>query len=150
MMGIGLLLNPVTEELLMRGSLIHQLGLMLHLWLVPIAVGFVLNAVLHFYQGWWAQVSHVLFFSLVLGLLYSPMGLAGAIVEHAIADVFPILTLRYQAWRVRRERTCSCRGYGLTATGADGATEQGVPRRGSVAGVIRTEHERLQIVFSSG
>jgi hypothetical protein len=110
MMGTALLMNPVTEELLMRGIFIYQLGLVLHSWVLPIAIGFILNTLLHAYQGLWVQATHAVFFTLVVTLLYSPLGLAGAIGAHSLADAIPILRLRHQVVRIRRaSRLSSCR-----------------------------------------
>ncbi len=55
--------NPFTEELVMRGILIHQWGLLLGSPAVPIVVGLVLNSLLHWYQGWRMQLWHALFFA---------------------------------------------------------------------------------------
>src|SRR5689334_23400652 len=44
--------NPFLEEIVMRGILIHQWALALGSPVLPIIVGFLLNGVLHWYQGW--------------------------------------------------------------------------------------------------
>ncbi|HEX6397096.1 MAG TPA: CPBP family intramembrane glutamic endopeptidase [Steroidobacteraceae bacterium] len=88
--------NPFTEEIVMRGILIHQWGLLLGSPVIPIAVGLLLNGALHWYQGWRMQMWHALFFCAVVTLLYSPWGLAGAITAHLFGDVFPLLFLRRQ------------------------------------------------------
>lgn len=85
--------NPIVEELVMRGVLIHQWGAMLGSPLVPIAVGFVLNGVLHWYQGWRMQLWHAQFFAAAVILLYSPWGLPAAMVAHVFGDVLPLLLL---------------------------------------------------------
>ncbi len=96
--------NPFVEELVMRGILIHQWGLMLGSPVLPIAVGFLLNALLHLYQGWRMQLWHALYFVMAVVLLYSPWGLAAAMVAHLFGDVFPILAMRNQLKYVRRSR----------------------------------------------
>jgi hypothetical protein len=87
-------MNPFTEELAMRGVLIHHWALDLGSPAWPIATGFVLNALLHLYQGWRLQLWHALYFVVAVTLLYSPWGLGAAIVAHVLGDVVPIVTLR--------------------------------------------------------
>ena len=96
-----MVMNPFVEELVMRGILIHQWGLALGSPVLPIAVGFVLNALLHWYQGWRMQFWHALFFLLAVGLLYSPFGLAAAITAHALGDVLPFIGMRRNLLRGR-------------------------------------------------
>jgi membrane protease YdiL (CAAX protease family) len=96
--------NPFTEELVMRGILIHQWGQLLGSPLLPIAVGFGLNATLHWYQGWRMQLWHALFFTTAVCLLYSPWGLTAAITAHVFGDVLPFLALRNNLRRARKER----------------------------------------------
>lgn len=99
-----MVMNPFVEELVMRGILIHQWGIVLGSAAVPIAVGFVLNASLHAYQGWRMQLFHALFFAFVVILLYSSFGLASAITAHVFGDVLPILHLRRNQLRARADR----------------------------------------------
>jgi membrane protease YdiL (CAAX protease family) len=99
-----LLLNPVTEELVMRGILVHQLGQLVESPAIPIALGLAANAALHSYQGARLVAWHLLFCSLALALLYSPLGLLGAIGAHAVGDAVPILTLRRLAREYRKSR----------------------------------------------
>lgn len=96
--------NPFVEELVMRGVLIHQWGVILGSPVVPIIVGFLLNALLHIYQGWRMQMWHGLFFTVAVTLLYSPWGLPAAMVAHVFGDVLPLMTLRNQLRYVRRKR----------------------------------------------
>lgn len=96
--------NPFTEELVMRGILIHQWGLLLGSPAIPIAIGLVLNGALHWYQGWRMQLWHAMFFCIVVTLLYSPWGLAAAITAHVFGDVMPFLHLRRQLLRARADR----------------------------------------------
>ena len=86
--------NPFVEELVMRGILIHHWGLMLGSPLLPIAVGFLLNGALHWYQGWRMQTWHAMYFAVAVWLLYSPWGLPAAMAAHVLGDVLPILLLR--------------------------------------------------------
>ena len=96
--------NPFVEELVMRGILIHQWGLMLGSPVLPIIVGFLLNAALHLYQGWRVQLWHAMFFGAAVYLLYSPWGLPAAIVAHVLGDVLPIVVLRRQLKLIRKSR----------------------------------------------
>lgn len=95
--------NPFTEELVMRGILIHQWTLLLGSATIPIIVGFMLNALLHAYQGWRMQLWHSMFFIVVVYLLFN-WGLVAAITAHVFGDVAPILTLRRELRRVRAHR----------------------------------------------
>jgi membrane protease YdiL (CAAX protease family) len=85
--------NPFVEELVMRGVLIHQWGLVLGSPVVPVIVGFLLNGALHWYQGWRMQAWHATYFAVAVWLLYSPWGLPAAMVAHVLGDVLPILLL---------------------------------------------------------
>lgn len=96
--------NPIVEELVMRGILIHQWGEMIGSPLLPILIGFFLNAALHLYQGWRVQLWHAMFFAAAVYLLYSPWGLPAAIVAHILGDVLPIVALRRQLEVIRRSR----------------------------------------------
>ena len=96
--------NPFTEELVMRGILIHQWGLLLGSPVVPIVVGFVLNSLLHWYQGWRMQLWHALYFGVAVSLLYSPWGLIAAITAHVFGDLAPVISLRRQLLRARNEQ----------------------------------------------
>jgi len=96
--------NPFTEELVMRGILIHQWSLLLGSPVIPIVVGLVLNSLLHWYQGWRMQPWHALYFALAVGLLYSPWGLIAAITAHVFGDLAPVISLRRQLRRARAER----------------------------------------------
>lgn len=86
--------NPFVEELVMRGVLIHQWGLVLGSPVLPIAIGFLLNGALHWYQGWRMQAWHAMYFAVAVWLLYSPWGLPAAMAAHVLGDVLPILLLK--------------------------------------------------------
>lgn len=97
-------LNPVTEELLMRGILVHQFTGVLGSPVVPILAGLVLNALLHSYQGSKQVIWHAIFYGCSVALLFSPLGLAGCVGFHFLGDALPILSLPQQALRCRRAR----------------------------------------------
>ena len=96
--------NPFTEELVMRGILIHQWALHMGSAVIPIAVGFVLNSLLHWYQGWRVQLWHALYFAVAVCLLYSKWGLVAAITAHVFGDVLPFVVLRRNLLRARAGR----------------------------------------------
>lgn len=96
--------NPFVEELVMRGILIHQWGEMIGSPVLPVIIGFFLNAALHLYQGWRVQLWHAMFFGAAVYLLYSPWGLPAAIAAHVLGDVLPIVALRRQLRVIRRSR----------------------------------------------
>jgi hypothetical protein len=93
--------NPFTEELVMRGILVHHWGLLLGSAVIPIVVGLVLNGLLHWYQGWRMQPWHAMYFATAVALLYSPWGLAAAITAHVLGDVLPFVHLRRNLLRAR-------------------------------------------------
>jgi membrane protease YdiL (CAAX protease family) len=93
--------NPFTEELVMRGILIHQWGLLLGSAVIPVIVGLVLNALLHGYQGWRMQPWHAMYFATSVALLYSPWGLIAAVTAHVLGDVLPFVHLRRNLQRAR-------------------------------------------------
>jgi membrane protease YdiL (CAAX protease family) len=96
--------NPFTEELVMRGILIHQWGLILGSAVAPIVIGFLLNGALHWYQGWRMQLWHALFFAMAVTLLYSPWGLTAAFAAHVLGDVLPTVHIRRNLLAARKAR----------------------------------------------
>jgi hypothetical protein len=98
-----MLFNPFTEELVMRGILVYHWGLVLGSPVIPVIVGFVLNALLHWYQGWRMQLWHALFYCLAVYLLYE-WSLIACITAHVLGDVLPFITLRREQRRVRAAR----------------------------------------------
>lgn len=98
-------LNPVTEELCFRGLLVHQLGMWSGSVWLGVAVGAVANTVNHLYQGWLLTSFHLAFFGLAVCILYSPLGLLGAIGFHFAADALPFLFIRSDLrWYVAARR----------------------------------------------
>lgn len=99
------LLNPITEEVVFRGVLVYALGTLVGSHALTVGVGLVLTLLAHTYQGSQALVSHVFFYAVVIGLLFSPLGLLGAIGFHFAGDIVPVATFGYQMRRwVRRRR----------------------------------------------
>lgn len=98
------LLNPITEELLFRGILVHQFGILLSLPLLAIAIGFLINLGNHIYQGIWQITTHLPFFIIAVVLLYSPFGLLGAIGFHIAGDAYPFMVLKRDAINYRKRQ----------------------------------------------
>jgi membrane protease YdiL (CAAX protease family) len=90
----AVVLNPVTEEFLFRGILVHQLSLITGSVAIPLVVGLSAMLAVHFYQGWRAIPGLILVYIFVVALLFSPMGLAGAIGFHLVADLDPLFTFK--------------------------------------------------------
>jgi membrane protease YdiL (CAAX protease family) len=97
-------LAPVTEELLFRGILVHQLALASGSIAPALAVGLVVNVACHFYQGPWQIPTHAALFALNAVLLFSPLGLIGAIGAHVALNVLVSATLRRQQRRYHARR----------------------------------------------
>lgn len=100
--------NPWTEEILFRGVLIYALGVYIGSFPKAIALGLIINLTVHLYQGHAALISHAIFYLVVISILFSPLGMAGAIGFHIAGDVLPVVTFRKQMvlWkaRMREER----------------------------------------------
>lgn len=98
--------NPVIEELLFRGVLVYQTALVLGSPWLPLAVGLVVNIGTHWYQGARSMRIHVPFYAIAVALLFSPLGLAGAIGFHVAGDVVPMTLFKRQlaAFRNRHRR----------------------------------------------
>ena len=88
--------NPVIEELLFRGVLVYQTALAVRSVWWPIAAGLIVNIGTHWYQGARSMRIHVPFYFISVALLFSPLGLAGAIGFHVAGDVVPMLSFRRQ------------------------------------------------------
>jgi membrane protease YdiL (CAAX protease family) len=95
------LLNPVIEELLFRGVLVYQTALAIGSVWLPIAAGLVINVGNHWYQGRRSMLIHVPFFATAVALLFSPLGLAGAIGFHFAGDIVPMSLTRRQLRQFR-------------------------------------------------
>ena len=93
--------NPIVEELIFRGILVHQFGLILGSATIPILSGLAAHLANHIYQGKWGLATHVPFFVLVTALLYSPAGLLGAIGFHVAGDLLPVRGMKEAMQRYR-------------------------------------------------
>ena len=93
--------NPIVEELLFRGILVHQFGLILGSATIPILSGLAAHLANHIYQGTWGLATHVPFFMLATALLYSPAGLLGAVGFHVAGDLLPVRGMKNAMLRYR-------------------------------------------------
>ncbi len=100
-----LMVNPFVEEIVSRGLLVYALGHTLGTPWPGIALGLVFCIVLHLYQGRTAIGFHIGFYLVTVALLYSPLGLLGAIACHFLADTQALRTERivrgHRLWRAR-------------------------------------------------
>ena len=88
--------NPVIEELLFRGVLVYQAALATNTIWTPLLVGFAVSVGNHWYQGRRMMALHVPFYWVAVGLLFSPLGLGGAIGFHFAGDVVPVSMMARQ------------------------------------------------------
>jgi membrane protease YdiL (CAAX protease family) len=95
------LLNPVVEELVFRGILVHHLGDVTGYVAGTVVLGFVANAANHAYQGISLQGAHAAAYTCIIGLLFSPFGLIGAIGFHFGADLVPLALMKRDVRRYR-------------------------------------------------
>jgi len=94
--------NPVIEEILFRGVLIYQASLVIGSPWLPMAAGLAVNIGNHWYQGGRSMLLHVPFFAVAVALLFSPLGLAGAIGFHFAGDIVPMALARRQLRQFRQ------------------------------------------------
>jgi membrane protease YdiL (CAAX protease family) len=96
--------NPFTEELIFRGLLVHQFARVgAPLWLA-VLVGALVNVANHWYQGRALVRSHLAFYAWSVVLLYSPVGMLGAMGFHFLADIWPSLYQRQMLEEYRAQR----------------------------------------------
>lgn|GEM_PF-3354382 len=98
------LANPVVEELIFRGLLVHQHAELNGNLARALLIGAVVNATNHAYQGWRAAPFHLMFYAAAVGLMYSPYGLAASIGLHYVADAVPLLALQERLRKYRQAR----------------------------------------------
>jgi membrane protease YdiL (CAAX protease family) len=135
---IALLLNPFTEELVFRGVLVHQLGMVTGSVPLAAGLGLMLCLVGHLHQGILASPFHAAFFATTVLLLYTRLGLAGAIGLHFVADVAPQTGFLKALWRrdrktlSRKPRTNALRQVSTKAASQpSGSAEPGLPDKAS-------------------
>lgn len=106
-MWIGVcILNPITEELLFRGILVYQLGEAIGNTELAVLLGFFVTLANHAYQGLRSVLLHSLYYVFAIGLLFSPMGMMGAIGMHFAGDIVPVSLMKrnLKSYRERHRR----------------------------------------------
>lgn len=98
------ILNPITEELIFRGVLVHQLSLYTNNYYLAIILGLFVSVGNHIYQGRLHIITHTGFYIFTVTLLYSDVGLIGSIGFHLAGDIFPFMWLKYQVNNYKQRR----------------------------------------------
>lgn len=116
MIAMAALINPVVEELMFRGLLVYQLVVVgSPVWLA-LLVGALVNATNHAYQGRLGVVFHLTFYAAAVGLLFSPVGLVGAIGFHFGGGLLPVIQYRAHLRAYRAARRARRSNAGLQRT----------------------------------
>lgn len=98
------ILNPITEELIFRGVLVHQLGIYINNYYLAISLGLFVTVGNHIYQGRLHIITHIIFYIFTVTLLYSDVGLVGSIGFHLAGDIYPFMRLKYEANNYKKRR----------------------------------------------
>jgi membrane protease YdiL (CAAX protease family) len=98
------ILNPITEELIFRGVLVHQLSLYTNNYYLAIFLGLFVSVGNHIYQGRLHIITHIVFYIFTVTLLYSDVGLIGSIGFHLAGDIYPFMRLKYEANNYKKRR----------------------------------------------
>ena len=98
------ILNPITEELIFRGVLVHQLGIYINNYYLAIILGLFVTVGNHIYQGRLHIITHIIFYIFTVTLLYSDIGLVGSIGFHLAGDIYPFMRLKYEANNYKKRR----------------------------------------------
>ncbi|MBN3884815.1 MAG: CPBP family intramembrane metalloprotease [Nostoc sp. JL34] len=98
------ILNPMTEELIFRGVLVHQLGIYINNYYLTIILGLFVTLGNHIYQGRLHIITHIIFYIFTVTLLYSDVGLIGSIGFHLAGDIYPFMWLKYQVNNYKQRR----------------------------------------------
>lgn len=109
------LVNPIVEELIFRGLLVHQYAALSGNLPKALLIGAVVNATNHAYQGLRMVPFHLVFYAATVSLMYSPYGLAAAIGLHYAADAVPLLGLQEQLKEYREKRRKARRAHTVPA-----------------------------------
>jgi hypothetical protein len=80
------LLGPLLEEVVWRGFFVYRLGNLIGSVAAAIAIGLALCLCVHLYQGAHCIGRHIAFYTIVVTLLYSPLGLTAAVGFHVGCD----------------------------------------------------------------
>ena len=87
------ILNPFTEEIVMRGILVSLLGKSIGNIGLAIIIAFACSTLLHLYQGAGVTVFHMCFNVLAILILLSPLGLLACFGFHLAGDLMPVINL---------------------------------------------------------
>ncbi|WP_392482728.1 CPBP family intramembrane glutamic endopeptidase [Nostoc sp. C110] len=98
------ILNPITEELIFRGVLVHQLSLYTNNYYLAFFLGLFVSVGNHIYQGMLHIITHIVFCIFTVTLLYSDVGLIGSIGFHLAGDIYPFMWLKYQVSNYKQRR----------------------------------------------
>lgn len=98
------ILNPITEELIFRGVLVHQLSLYTNNYYLAMFLGLFVSVGNHIYQGRLHIITHIVFYIFTVTLLYSDVGLIGSIGFHLAGDIYPFMWLKYQVSNYKQRR----------------------------------------------
>lgn len=102
------ILNPITEELIFRGVIVHQLGIYINNYYLAILLGLFVTIGNHIYQGRLHIITHLIFYIFTVTLLYSDVGLVGSIGFHLAGDIYPFMRLKYEANNYKKRRRERC------------------------------------------
>jgi membrane protease YdiL (CAAX protease family) len=92
---VGLvILNPLNEEFIFRGILIQMWANELGSVWAPLIIGLFLHLMAHIYQGAAALMGFVILYIFFVVLLFSPLGIWGALGFHVMADLVPLALMR--------------------------------------------------------
>lgn len=98
------ILNLITEELIFRGVLVHQLGIYINNYYLAIILGLFVSVGNHIYQGRLHIITHTIFYIFTVTLLYSDVGLVGSIGFQLVGDIYPFMRLKYEAKNYKKRR----------------------------------------------
>jgi membrane protease YdiL (CAAX protease family) len=102
------LLNPITEEWLYRGVAVVWLANQTHP-LPAVCFGLAVSLSVHAYQGLFLAPFQFAFHAIACALVFSPLGLLGAMGFHFLGDAYPMYRLRKQMpfWIAERRKQIS-------------------------------------------
>jgi membrane protease YdiL (CAAX protease family) len=119
------LFNPIFEETLFRGFLVHNLAIVIENIYLPILVGYIVFISLHLYQGISTIKPQTINYLFFVGFLFSPLGLIGAIGFHFAGDLLPILSLNdvIKNYKLIYRRDRGVRHLGVAEIGMEPTTK---------------------------
>ena len=118
------LLNPITEELVFRGILVHQSAIVFESVLLAVLLGLLINIGNHVYQGLAPLAVHIPLYFVVVAIIFSPLGLIGAIGFHFAADAWPFISFRRSLAAYKERQRQRRRGLEPASAGPEHGTMQ--------------------------